>query len=205
MEALAATTPCYRGQEIYRSEDPADRWYRIVCGMARKCAVMADGRRQILDFLLPDDYFGFTAGEVHHCAVEAVQESTVIASYPRRRMEMLADADPQVGRRIRELAFEASSRMQRRILILGRTSAVEKVSSFLLEMAERSSDESGEAVGLPMSRYDIADYLALSTETVSRALAALKHRAAISLTSVHSVRIVDRDALEEASEDGGPF
>lgn len=201
METLSAITLCRRGQEIYRPEDPADHWYRVVCGLARKCAVMADGRRQIVDFLLPGDFFGFTAHDVHAFAVEAVVEGTVVTCYPRRRMEMLADSDPEVGRRIRALAFEATSRLQSRILILGRTTALEKVSSFLLEMSERSADGTGEALVLPMSRYDIADYLALSAETVSRALTDLKHRGAISLTGTHRVRIVDRNALGDGSND----
>jgi CRP/FNR family nitrogen fixation transcriptional regulator len=121
----------------------------------------------------------------------------VIARYPRRGVELLADSDPQVGRHIRELTIETAFRMQRRVLILGRASAVEKVGAFLLEMADRSSGANDDAIALPMSRYDIADYLALSAETVSRALTLLNHRAAIRLTSVHSVRIIDRHALEE--------
>jgi CRP/FNR family transcriptional regulator, nitrogen fixation regulation protein len=202
MESLATIVRYRRGQEIYRSEERAEHWYRIVSGVARKCALLADGRRRIVDFLLPGDFFGLTARDVRAFTVEAIVEGTVVACYPRRRLERLADSDPQLARRVRELALEAASRLEAQILILGRTTALEKVSSFILEMAQRSSNgAAAEAVVLPMSRYDIADYLALSAETVSRSLTSLKRRAAIRLMGSHRVRIVDRSALQEWSND----
>jgi CRP/FNR family transcriptional regulator, nitrogen fixation regulation protein len=129
--------------------------------------------------LLPGDFFGFAHGYEHHFfVVEAMIEGTAVARYSRRRLEMLAATDPQVAARVREIAFETISRLERRMLTLGRMTALEKVGSFLLEMAERSSKETEEVV-LPMSRYDIADYLALAVETVSCALTDFKHRGAI--------------------------
>jgi CRP/FNR family nitrogen fixation transcriptional regulator len=89
------------------------------------------------------------------------------------------------------------ARLQAQLLIVGRITAPEKVGSFILEMAKRLSAEHGNSVALPMSRYDIADYLAVSVETVSRALTDLKHRGVIKLCGTRIVRIVDRDALEE--------
>jgi CRP-like cAMP-binding protein len=195
MKGVATNTPCRRGQEIYSREDPAESWYYIVSGLARKCAVRADGRRQIVDFLLPGDFFGFTVWLEHYFTVEAVVEGTVVSRYPRRRVEIIADDDPRVGRVIREAAFEAVSRSQARMLILGRMTARQKVGSFLVEMAERSSDNGVLGVVLPMSRYDIADYLAMSVETVSRTLTILRGLGAIALADRHRVRIVDHKAL----------
>jgi CRP/FNR family transcriptional regulator, nitrogen fixation regulation protein len=129
-------------------------------------------------------------------------EGTAVARYSRRRLEMLAATDPQVAARVREIAFETISRLERRMLTLGRMTALEKVGSFLLEMAERSSKETEEVV-LPMSRYDIADYLALAVETVSRALTDFKHRGAITFVGVHRVKILDRQALEANDRDCG--
>ena len=199
MESLGKARVCHRGEEIYGREDPAKHWYRLVSGMARKCALLADGRRQIVDFLLPGDFFGFVARHEHFFAVEAVIEGTVVVRYPRRSVELLADANPMVGQRIREVAFDAISRSQARMLILGSRSAAQKVASFLVEMAERLSDRAPDVVVLPMSRYDIADYLALSVETVSRALTDLKQRGVIALAGTHQVTIVDRVALEDWS------
>jgi CRP-like cAMP-binding protein len=200
LDRLAVSARYGRGQEIYAPDDPADHWYRLVSGMARKCAVMADGRRQIVDFLLPGDFFGLITRHEHRFAVEAVVEGTVVMRYPRRRVELLADSDPRVGRLIREAAFEAISRSQARMIILGRMSAQGKVGGFLLEMAERSRDSGPDRVLLPMSRYDIGDYLALAAETVSRTLSALRQGGAIRFESTHRVRIINREALEGDSD-----
>ena len=198
----SATTMRYgRGEEIYAPDDPAEHWYRMIAGMARKCAIKADGRRQIVDFLLPGDFFGLVTRHEHRFAVEAVLNGTEVARYPRGKIERLADFDARIGRRIREAAFEAISRSQSRMLILGRMSASEKVGAFLVEMAERSRPGAPEAVALAMSRYDIADYLGLAAETVSRTLSELRQSGAIRLEGAHRVRILDRAALEQGDED----
>ena len=196
IESVAATRPCNRGEALCGREDPTRHWYRLVSGLGRDCAVMADGRRQIVDFVMPGNFFGFASRDERQFTVEAVVDGTVVARYPRQVVEMLADSNPGLARRLREMAFEAISRSQARVLILGRMSAIEKVSLFLLEMAERSCGSTAGAVLLPMSRYDIADYLALSVETVCRALTHLKRCGAIVLTGIHRVKIVDRAALE---------
>jgi CRP-like cAMP-binding protein len=196
MEALAATNRWHRGQQIYCREDPVRYWYRIVAGMARKSTLLSDGRRRIVDFLLPGDFFGFSIKPERFFDVEAVVETSV-ACYPRQRMEMLADSNPEVARRIREKAFESISRLQSRLLILGRVTAIEKVSAFLMELAERSSRGGDRVVILQMSRYDIADYLALSVETVSRSLTDLQNRGAIVLLGKHRVQIADPAALSD--------
>jgi CRP/FNR family nitrogen fixation transcriptional regulator len=197
LDQLAMMTVCHRGQEICSQGRQADHWYCVISGAARRCVIRLDGRRQIVDMLLPGDVFGFTAGEEYDYTVEAVAEGTIVAAYLRRRVELLADADPQLAREIRHIAFLALARLETQLLIVGRITALEKVGSFILEMATRLSAERGSSVALPMSRYDIADYLAVSVETVSRALTDLKQRGVIKLSGTRIVRIVDRDALEE--------
>ena len=197
LDQLAIMTMCHRGQEICSQGRSADHWYCVIAGAARRCVIRLDGRRQIVDLLLPGDVFGFTAGEEHDYTVEAVAEGTIVAAYPRRRVEQLADANPELAREIRQIAFLALARLQAQLLIVGRITATEKVGSFILEMATRLSAGRGNSVALPMSRYDIADYLAVSVETVSRALTDLKQRGVIKLSGTRIVRIVDRGALEE--------
>ncbi len=202
LAAVISIVSCHRGQEIYGPGDPVDEWYCVVSGLARISAVTAHGRRRIIDFLLPGDFFGMTAQDRHAMAVDVVIDGTRIARLPRRGVEMIANADPEVGRMLREMAFKAVSRLQARILILGRTTAIEKVGAFLVEMSERLPDRSAEVIALPMTRYDIADYLAISVETVSRALTDLKHSGTIRLSGTRQVRIVDRNALAEGSDAG---
>ncbi|MFZ1430650.1 MAG: helix-turn-helix domain-containing protein [Geminicoccaceae bacterium] len=200
LEPLKSTTPYGRAQTVYGPDDPADHWYRVVVGMTRKCTVTADGRRQIVDFLLPGDFFGLVNAQEHHFAVEAVSKGTIVARYSRRRAEQLADADPRLARRLRELAFETTARLQARTLILGRKSALDKVAAFVVEMAERSLDGPADTLMLGMSRYDIGDYLALSSETVSRTLTELQQRGLIVFRGRRWLRIVDRGTLQEGLE-----
>ena len=101
---------------------------------------------------------------------------------------MLAEADPQLSREILQVTFEALSRLQAQLMIIAGITATEKVSSFLLKMAGRLSDQTLDHVDLPISRYDIADYLGLSVETVSRSLTSLKNCGLIALSGPRSVK-----------------
>jgi CRP/FNR family transcriptional regulator, nitrogen fixation regulation protein len=199
MENLATLFDCRAGDTVYFQDDRADYWYRIVSGAARECALTADGRRQIVDFPLRGDVFGFCTHGTHPFSGEIIADATTVARYPRRRVEQLAETDPEVARQIREIAFESIERLQTRMALLGRSSAQEKVSAFLLEMAERCAAGPEDSIVLPMSRYDIADYLALAVETVSRTLTALRQHGVIAFTGVRQVRIVDRALLAAAA------
>jgi CRP/FNR family nitrogen fixation transcriptional regulator len=195
MEALAVRHICRRGDLIYGRDDPVECWYCIVRGMARKSTVFPDGRRRIVDFLMPGDFFGFSARVQRSFDAEAVSDGTIVASFSRRAIEQLAETEPEVGRLLRDLAFESISRLQARILILGRVTALKKVGAFLLEMAHRSCSRPDVPVVLTMSRYDIADYLALSVETVSRAITQLQGHGCIALHGKHAIHLLDRNGL----------
>jgi CRP/FNR family nitrogen fixation transcriptional regulator len=200
LEHLAVVAQYEAGESVYRCNDPAGHWYRVVRGAARKCALSGDGRRHIVDFMLPGDFFGLGICRPRHFCVEAIFPGSLIARYRRDSVEQLADSDPLIAQNIRELAFETIARLQSRLVILNRSKALERVSSFLLEMADRSRIGPSHPVFLPMSRYDIADYLGLAVETVSRALTELRQRQAIVFRSARQVRICDRAALEEFAE-----
>jgi len=180
----------YRDQEIYGPTGAEEYWFCILSGAARKYLLLADGRRRIVDFLLPGDFFGFRARHTEFFAADAIVAGTEVARYPRRSVETAADSNTRLARQIREVAFESISRSQARLLILGRVTAREKVHAFLDEMAHRSFDGRPNAVVLPMSRYDIADYLAVSVETVSRALTDLKRRGTIRAAGTRPIEIL---------------
>ena len=187
----------YRHQEIYGPTGAEEYWFCILSGAARKYLLLADGRRRIDDFLLPGDFFGFRARHTEFFAADAIVAGTEVARYPRRGVEAAADSDPRLARQIREVAFESISRSQARLLILGRVTAREKVHAFLDEMAHRSFDGPTNAVVLPMSRYDIADYLAVSVETVSRALTDLKRRGTIRAAGTRRIEILTHELTED--------
>jgi CRP-like cAMP-binding protein len=196
LERLATQIRCKVGETVYHCTEATHYWYRIVQGAARKSAVTADGARRIVEFLLPGDFFGFAPHDTDYFSVETLIPGTVLARYPRHDAERLSEIDPQVGRHIRQVAFARINRLETRMVILGRTSALEKVSAFLLEMADRAHSGPVNFVELPMSRYDIGDYLAIAVETVSRALTELKKRGLIALKGQRKVQICEREKLE---------
>lgn len=192
------------GEIVYLCNEPVEFWYQLLSGSGRRYAMTYDGRRQIIEFLLPGDLFGFGgAANRHLFSVEAIASDTSIAAYPRRHLERLLDSEPGVGRCVREMVLASVSRIQARVVTLGRTSALARVSAFLLEVAERFPSGPASAIILPMSRYDIADYLCVAVETVSRALTELRARGVVRFGDIRSVQICDRDVLEALSE-GSP-
>jgi CRP/FNR family nitrogen fixation transcriptional regulator len=198
LDPIATISRWHSGQEICSPNRPAASWYRLIAGAARRCMIHADGRRRIVDFLLPGDFFGFTLHDEYEFAVEAVSKDTLVACYPRERVEAMADSDAKIAHAIQTMVITSMSRLQTQLLIIGRVTAQEKVGSFLLDIQSRlptRSVDSTDGVELPMSRYDIADYLAISTETVSRSLKDLEQKGTIALSGARRVQIVDRAAL----------
>jgi CRP/FNR family transcriptional regulator, nitrogen fixation regulation protein len=195
LDAFAKIMPCNRGQEIPGDPGPSGHWYYVIVGAVRRCAVRSDGRRQIVDLMLPRDFFFITDSQ-GEATVEAIAEDTVLASYPGQRIDALAERDPHFARELRDVAFQSLTRSETQLLIIGRVTALEKVGAFLLSLDERTR-ESGGQVDLPISRYDIADYLAVSVETVCRSMTDLQQRGVINLVGKRTVKILNRGALED--------
>src|SRR5947209_3812306 len=187
IELMGASMSFARNAEIYGEGEPADYLYKVVSGTVRTYKVLSDGRRQIGAFYLPGDMFGLEMGEEHAFSAEAISDSKVLV-IKRTAVLALAARDNDVARQLWTLTGRELERTQDHILLLVKT-AQERVASFLLEMAARTP--TGNAVELPMSRQDIADYLGLTIETVSRTLTHLENAAAIELPS--SRRIVLRN------------
>ena len=200
LDPFATIMHCHRGQEIPNSSGLSGHWYYVITGAVRRCTIRSDGRRQIVDLMLPRDFFFIpdTRGEG---TTEAIVEETVLASYPGGRVEQFAERDPQFARELREVALQFLSRSQDQLLILGGITALEKVGSFLLSLAGRASETKGQ-VELPVSRYDIANYLAVSVETVCRSITDLQQRGVITLAGKRTVKILNRGALKDRSGEG---
>ena len=195
LEQFGSTVTIPRDRQIHGQGEPAEACYRVLSGCVRVVKLMEDGRRQIGEFLLPGDLFGFDALETHDAAAEAVTE-TILRRYPRRMVEMLAESHLALARRLRELTAASLRTTHVLLLLLGRKTACERIASFLLEMAERLPQGDGGMLGLPMSRTDMADHLGLTIETVCRVLAHLR-REGIVFADRTGVRIRDRVALEQ--------
>ncbi|MBS0297109.1 MAG: helix-turn-helix domain-containing protein [Proteobacteria bacterium] len=184
---------CARDEEIYAEESAADFVYEVVEGVVRTCRLLSDGRRQIEDFYLPGDVFGLEAGLMRRAAAEAVGPVT-LKVVRRTTLSDLATRDADLARKLWSLTARDLRRTQDHLLMLGRRSATERVAGFLLDLAERTDSE--DVLDLPMSRQDIADYLGLTIETVSRTFTQLQNTGLIEAPSCRHL-IVDLEALED--------
>jgi CRP-like cAMP-binding protein len=191
LEMMGAQMTFARNAEIYGEGEEADYIYRVVSGAVRTYKVLADGRRQIGGFYLPGDMFGLEPGDEHSFSAEAVAESKVLVT-KRSAVMALAERDGEVARQLWSLTGRELRRVQDHILLLIK-SAHERVAAFLLEMAERVS--AGNTVDLPMSRQDIADYLGLTIETVSRTLSQMENVATIEVPTSRRIVLRNRAAL----------
>jgi len=189
---LAAPLNVARNAEIYGEGEPAEYVYKVVTGVVRTYKLLSDGRRQISAFLLPGDVFGLDAAEEHRFTAEAIADTTLVF-VRRSALTALAARDGDVANDLWRMAAADLRRAHEHMLLLGRKSAQERIAAFLLEMAERA--EETDTVDLPMSRLDIADYLGLTIETVSRTLTLLENAATIELPSTRRVRLANRAAL----------
>ena len=183
--------PFARNTEIYGEDEPTEFLYKVVCGAVRTYKILSDGRRQIGSFYLPGDLFGLEAGDIHSFSAEAIGDSKVLL-VKRSAVSALAARDSDVARLLWGVTSRELRLMQSHVLLLIK-SAQERVAGFLLEMAERSSV--ADEVELPMSRQDIADYLGLTIETVSRTLSLLENAATIALPSARKILLRNRGAL----------
>jgi CRP-like cAMP-binding protein len=184
---MGAPIPYARDSEIYGEGEEAEYIYQVVSGAVRTYKILNDGRRQIGAFYLPGDIFGLEIGETHDLSSEAVCDCT-IAVIKRSSLTKLAKGDSSITQALWTLTARELQRAQKHVLLLVR-SAQERVASFLLEMADRTA--AAGSVVLPMSRRDIADYLGLTIETVSRALAALEDQAAIAMNGARRVQLTN--------------
>jgi CRP-like cAMP-binding protein len=189
-----------RGQEIIAEGAAAESCFRVVSGSVRLVKLMADGRRQVCEFLVPGDFIGLEAREQNYFSAEAVTE-TVLVRYPRRQVETLIATTPALAQHVHAMTSAVLQRAYERMVLICHKTAHERIAWFLLEMIERSSTQ--DSVMLPMTRSDIADYLGLVIETVSRVLTLLKHSGTIAIRNVNRIVLLDREALEAAAGDAG--
>jgi CRP/FNR family nitrogen fixation transcriptional regulator len=163
----------------------------VVSGVVRVCKFLNDGRRQIEAFHVAGDVFGLELSDAHVFTAEAVSECTLIA-YRRRNVEKLAEVDRSVGRQLLQYAMLNFAQAQQHALLLGRRGAAEKVASFLLSWAKDRH-----VLSLAMTRQDIADFLGLTIETVSRSFSQFERDGLITLLNAREVQLKNIDALQE--------
>jgi CRP/FNR family nitrogen fixation transcriptional regulator len=187
-----------RGTEIYGQTEPADYIYQVVEGAVRSHKLLSDGRRQIGAFQLVGDIFGLENGAEHRFTAEAIVDTTVRLT-KRRSLEHVAESDATVALDLLSMTTSNLQHAEEHMLLLGRKTSLERVAAFLLEMDRRLS--SAGVVALPMCRRDIADYLGLTLETVSRALSHLHGKGILSFLGQTQRQIVLLDRMRLADLD----
>jgi CRP/FNR family nitrogen fixation transcriptional regulator len=160
-----------QGCEIYGEKEPANYVYQVKEGAVRSYKLLLDGRRQIAAFHLAGDIFGLVNGETHRFTAEAVVKTT-LRLIKRESLDMLANNDAVVTRSLLSLTTDNLQHAENHMLLLGRKNSLERAAAFLVEMDRRLT--AAGVMALPMSRRDIADYLGLTFETVSRVMSRMR-------------------------------
>ena len=195
LDLLGARATYTRNEEIYAQEDDVERLFRVISGVVRTTRVTIDGRRQVGDFYYPGDLFGLETGPLHEFSAEALTECHV-ESVRHAAVRTFA-GDIELDRAILDATRRELRRVQGHVMLLGKKGAREKVAAFLLGLAEH---EQFGGVDLPMGRQDMADYLGLTIETVSRMLTQLQSDNVVQFPSSRRFRVTQRYALEAIAE-----
>lgn len=183
------------GAYLYYEGDKVEWLYQVTSGVVRLTRLLPNGRRQVIAFGFPGDVVGFPSGGDHHTDCDALME-TRLRPYRRKCLDS-STCDAPLHRALMQAALQEISGMQDHFMMLGRKSAAEKVASFLCVLSQRIGKKTGPntCFDLPMSRSDIADFLGLTTETVSRTLTQLRKSKIIDIESVYTIVILRPTAL----------
>jgi CRP/FNR family nitrogen fixation transcriptional regulator len=195
-EVLLSEFKYNRGIEIFGEAEPAEFIYQVAEGAVRSYKLLSDGRRQINAFHLTGDIFGLENGNTHRFTAEAVIDTTVRLAR-RASLAHIAETDTAVARDLLNMTASNLQHAENHMLLLGRKTSLERVAAFLLEMDRRLT--AAGIMALPMCRRDIADYLGLTLETVSRALSVLHAKGILGFLGQTQRQIVllDRPRLAE--------
>jgi CRP/FNR family transcriptional regulator len=180
------------GETLFGQGDPVLSVYTVTEGTLKSYRIFPDGRRQVLGFHMPGDFIGAISDECQSCTVEAIDECRVCA-FPMRRFDDFVEDHPPMERELYIAATRELAQAQKQMVLLGRKTAIERIASFFLDLSRRS--KAPDVIDLPMSRSDIADFLGLTKETVSRVLSELKRMRVIRLQAIARVEVLDRSRL----------
>jgi CRP/FNR family nitrogen fixation transcriptional regulator len=195
MERMGVRLVFAKDEEIYGQDEAADLIYRVVKGAVRTSRLMSDGRRQIGDFHYEGDLFGLECGDTHAFSAEALGECIILMV--KRSALRASGAAESLDRLIWDTTVRDLRRAQEHVMLLGRKTACERVASFLLNLADNADNS---AIDLPMGRQDMADYLGLTIETVSRMLTQLQGSSVVEFTCARKFRVRNPAALARLAD-----
>jgi len=201
MACNSETVAVEAGRALFHEGDPNPFVFNVVEGAVKLYRLLPDGRRQITGFLFQGDFLGLGSRGLSTVTAEALTPLQA-CRFKRGDFDQLLNAMPALEHRLVSLAGDELMAAQEQIVLLGRKTAKERLASFLIRLGERQQQLGGEQhhVVLPMTRLDIADYLGLTIETVSRVMTQLKTSGLIRLLPANDIEITDPDRLRALAE-----
>lgn len=199
--AAAQTRIVERKEHVFCDGDDATHIYKVEAGHVCIYHMLADGRRQVIDFAFPGDFIGLGVVGQHTTSAQAT-ERTRLRSLPVSELRNVVLDNPQLGLDLYETLSDELSSARELLLSVSQRSAHERVAGFLLALSQRNArrGEDADTIVLPMTRTDIADYLGLTIETISRTFSKLRRNGLIDIEQCILITIIDRDALIEMAE-----
>lgn len=201
MNAIVRQVSLNAGQTVFFEGDPATFAFNVTGGVVRLSKMLLDGRRQVTGFIFPGDFLGLAIGEDYIQTAEAISPVRM-CRFDRKDLARMYERFPKLEHRLLAVACNEIVSAQDQMLLLGRKTARERLSTFLHSLFSRSGlgeRLSGE-INLPMSRGDIADYLGLTKETVSRNFKSMREDGLIEMPSHNRIVILDVGDLADAAE-----
>jgi len=188
------------GETLLDEAEPAVDLFSVTEGCIKLFKLLADGRRQITGFLFEGDFLGLASGNTYAYSAEAVTAAR-LCRFNRKAFKQLLLNHPEMEHALLERTSNELAQAQEQMVLLGRKTAKERIASFLIQLRNRHLPKGQDGVvTVPMSRSDIADYLGLTTETVSRTLTRLKNEGAIEVIGSGQIRLLRPDDLTEIAE-----
>ena len=203
----ALIVPFEAGQEVAGEGDPTENFFLVMRGLFRAVKFTRDGRRQVFAFYVPGDLCGLEPNGAHKLTIEAVGCSSM-AILPRHACRLRMNVDPELNAALFDGATRALALTIDHMMMIGRSSAEERLAWFITMLAQRSAGVNAHVLDLAMQRQDIADYLGLTIETVSRTFTLFRDRGLVSLPHKRRVQILRPDALARlaaADRDAAPL
>lgn len=199
LEEYADQTKCNAGDYLFRQNAPSDNVYNVISGTVAIERVSNNGKRQVVSFLFPGDFLGITNSAHYDCAVRCLTK-TELYKFNRKRLYSLAEELPHLKTNIAEISSRIFNRILDQLYILGQKKAHERLCFLFIQLLERLPGARPDRIELYMTRQDMADYLGLTIETVSRSLAKLKADGLIAFPQLNVLQILDTKRVSELAD-----
>lgn len=187
---ISTAVKYHAGGTVFYEGDDSIHLFNVVGGSLRLSKLLPDGRRQVTGFLFPGDFLGLSVGGVYSYTAE-VLVPTELCRFERASFTRMLDKFPKLEHQLLSRASNELTQAQDHIMVLGRKTATERIATVLLKLVDRIGKQGNGscALDLPMTRSDLADYVGLTTETVSRTLSQLKKQGVLATVGVRGLHI----------------